>query len=163
MIDDNLSRISQLSIGRKVLTAFAVFMTMLCGLFSSFIEAADDKTTILPSPTATSTQLPALVTVEYQIHIVTEKSSALVEFWYTSESGGQNQLDSLRINNANPFTKTIVMTPGAYVEIGGILANRESGLLICRILVDDVLIEQSRSRSIGGGAHCAGVALPSNK
>jgi hypothetical protein len=131
----------------------------LCSFFSPSIGTTDTKTTARPSPSATSTQLPELITVEYQIEVLTKEPSTLVNLWYTSESGGQNQADSLVMHNVKPFTKTVTISPGAYVEIGGNFASSKLGELACRILVDDVLIEQSSSYSAGAGVHCSGAAI----
>lgn len=162
MTENDSERLLQLRTARKVLTVFvvvAIVLIALCGFFLSSIGTTDTKVTVKPSPTAAPTQPLELITVEYQIEVVAERSSTLVKFWYTSESGEQNQADSLWINTAKPFTKTVAMSPGKYVEIGGIFANSESGKLVCRILVDDVLINQSSSYDAGAGVLCSGAAI----
>lgn len=166
MIESSMERTSQLRKARRILTIFAVPMLMVLAriCFVLFpVEAIDKTSIVLPTPTPepTPTSLPELVTVEYQIEVVSKITSTQVDFWYTSEAEGTNKIESTTIGNVKPFTitKTVTIDPGEHVEIAGVIANGGFGTLTCRILVDDVLIEQSTSQGPGTSVNCSGFAF----
>lgn len=168
MTENNLERTLQLRQARHAVTIITVIMLVLLALICFIllpVEAVDESPIISPSPTPTPeptpTSLPELVTVEYQIEVVGKLSSTQVDFWYTSAANGEKQVESTTIGNVRPFTitKTVTIDPGEYVEIAGVVANGGFGTLTCRILVNDLLIEQSTSQGAGTSVNCAGFAF----
>jgi len=159
MIENGLERTLQLSKARKLLTAFVVLIVMPLLIFVLLPIGATDETrtiTASPTPMLTPTSSPELVTVEYQIEVVSEISPIMVEVWYTSKSNGENQTDTVRVNNSKPFTKTVTIHSGEHVEIAGVLANSSGGKLVCRILVDHVLVEKNTGQGAGASVYCSG-------
>lgn len=162
MNKDRQERTRKLSTSRKTLTALTVLVIMpLCYLLlaSVFNDKGEEKDLMVVMATSTSTVPFKVSTVEYQIEVTSNEPSLLVEFWYTSESGGKNQADSIRVNNSRLFTRTVMISSGEQIELAGVLMNAGTGELTCRILVDDTLIEQSTSQGAGAGVYCSGGAF----
>lgn len=162
MTERHLRRTLQFSNARKALTAFVVLIVMpLFCFFLSSIGSSDEtfSTTPTPIPTLTPTRLSERVIVEYQIEVVSAATSELVEFWYTSESNGINQTNSIRVSNSKPFTETVTLDLGEHVEIAGVLANGKTGELTCRILINDLLVAQNTNQGAGTSVYCSGFAF----
>jgi len=159
----NIERANQRSKAAKILTVLTAFVGMpLCALLlSSFwTQAVKDTPVIVASPSPQPTEVMTLVNVEYQIGTVDPESFQTISLWYTSEAGGENQINSLRIAYTRPFTETVMVNQGEYIEVVGVPVNQGMGKLTCRILVDNVLVEQSTSRRPGAGVYCSAVAIP---
>ncbi len=165
MIDNGSRHTSDIKIARIILTVI-VLLVMLCIAFLlSSIETEGEDLTIAAPPTpvptvaSTPTSLPKLITVEYQINVISETPLTKVEFWYTSESGGVNQTDSIRINNTNPITETVMGTvyAGERVEIAGVITDGTIGALTCQILIGDMLVEHSLNQGAGASVYCSGI------
>lgn len=159
----NIDRVNQLSKAAKILTALTVLVGMpLCALLLSSFWAKPISNapmiTISPAPQPTKTAM--LVNVEYQIEAIDLESVETISLWYTSESGGKNQIDSLRMEYTGPFTKTVTVNQGEYIEVVGIPVSQGMGKLTCRILINNVLVEQSTSTGSGAGVYCSSVAIP---
>lgn len=163
MNEINVERVNQRRKAAKILTVLTAFIGMpLCALLlSSFwTEAAKDTPVIVVSPSPQPTEVMALVNVEYQIETADPESLQTISLWYTSETGGKSQINSLRIAYARPFTETVKVNEGEYIEVVGIPMNQGVGKLTCKILVDNVLVEQSTSRRPGSGVYCSSIAIP---
>ena len=168
----NIERVNQRSKAAKILTILTAFVGMpLCALLlSSFWTETVKDTPVIPpvivaSPSPQPTEVMTLVNmtlvhVEYQIGTVDPESLQTISLWYTSETGGKNRINSRRIAYARPFTETVMVNQGEYIEVVAIPVNQGMGKLTCRILVDNVLVEQSTSRRPGSGVYCSGVATP---
>jgi hypothetical protein len=152
-------------------TVVAVFIMALCCLVLGSLSAVDSSspevesgntsvltpiTTPIVTPTATATAVARLVTVEYQLDVSSSNQSVPIQFWFTSDPEGESKAGSQTIRTGQPFTVTVQMNRGDYVEVAGVIANGGKGEIACRIFVEGILIEQSTGKGSGAGVFCSG-------